>query len=268
MHINIDGVPLFNSLKMYLWPILGSIQEVPAFVFPIAVYYSKQKPCSIDNYLTDFVCEIKSLKECGFCFSDSNDIKHFQIKLDAVINDAPVRSFLKCIKPLTAYSCCERCMQAAEWHGKIVFPDFSTPLRTDAGFLAQEDSKHHCGISPFTQLGCAMIHARPLDCMHLVCLGVMHRLIHLWLRGPHTCRLSQNLLSGISDRLILIQSFISKKISTKPRALNEYKMWKATELRLCTGPVVLKGLLSPDMYSSYLDLSIAIHLLLSESRTC
>ena len=54
LHINIDGIPLFNSSTMSLWPILGSITELGEKVFPIAIFCSKKKPSPIDDYLRDF----------------------------------------------------------------------------------------------------------------------------------------------------------------------------------------------------------------------
>lgn len=73
--------------------------------------------------------------------------------------------------------------------------------------------------------------------------------------GP--TKLSQSILSAISDRLIIVRSHVPCEFSRKPRSLSEFKLWKATELRLFlvyTGPVVLKGLISPEFYTNFLDL--------------
>ncbi|XP_065650340.1 uncharacterized protein LOC136078495 [Hydra vulgaris] len=56
--------------------------------------------------------------------------------------------------------------------------------------------------------------------------------------------------------------------SRKPRSLSEYKQWKAIELRLFLvyiGPVVLKRFLSPQCYNNFLDLSVAVRILLCSS---
>ena len=56
--------------------------------------------------------------------------------------------------------------------------------------------------------------------------------------------------------------------SRKPPSLFEYKHWKATELRLFllyTAPVCLKGVLQPDLYANFLDVSVAVRLLLCHS---
>lgn len=111
-----------------------------------------------------------------------------------------------------------------------------------------------------------MVSAFPLDYMHLVCLGIVRRLLHQWSHGSYNTKLSQAQLATISDKLAVVRPDIPHVFSRKPRALAEYKQWKATELSLFllyTGPVVLKGVLSPEMYSNFLDLSVAIRILLS-----
>ena len=66
----------------------------------------------------------------------------------------------------------------------------------------------------------------------------------------------------------MIQPYMSREFSRKPRALFEFKQWKATELRqflLYTGPVILKKVLPKTIYKHFLYLSIAIQILLSSS---
>jgi hypothetical protein len=74
-------------------------------------------------------------------------------------------------------------VQRGEWLGKIILPNLLAPLRTDDSFANTEDASHHIGVSPFTQLACGVVSHFPLDYMHLICLGVVRRLIHLWVNG-------------------------------------------------------------------------------------
>ena len=120
-------------------------------------------------------------------------------------------------------------------------------------------------MSPLIELGFDMVTKFPLDYMHLVCLGVVRRLINLWLNGPRSCKMSQNTVNTLSDRFLQIRYYISREFSRKPRSLSDFRHWKATELRLFliyTGPVVLKGFLEPKLYSNFLDLSVAVRILL------
>lgn len=106
--------------------------------------------------------------------------------------------------------------------------------------------------------------------MHLVCLGVVRRLLDLWMgsAGPLCCRISAGQCSVISEKLISLKAFIPAEFARKPRALKERLRWKATELRqflLYTGPVVLKGVLAEEVYKNFMLLSVAIHILASPS---
>lgn len=264
LNINIDGIPLFKSSKTCLWPILGTVNETEGSPFPIALYCSEHKPSSVNEFVKDFVTEMKQLEVSGFCNDASK--RMYQVRVGAVICDAPARSFVKCIKTHNGYNCCERCVQHGQWSDKIILPDLNATLRSDASFVTQEDAGHHTDTSPFVELKLGMVSGFPLDYMHLICLGVTRRLIHQWVQGSRSCRLSQNTVSAVSERLCVFQCSTPREFSRKPRTLLDYKLWKATELRLFliyTGPVVLKGLLSPEMYSNFLDLSVAARILLS-----
>jgi len=51
--------------------------------------------------------------------------------------------------------------------------------------------------------------------------------------------------------------------SRRPRSLDELAYWKATEFRLC--PIVLKGIVSQEIYLHFLTLHIALTILLNEN---
>jgi len=102
--------------------------------------------------------------------------------------------------------------------------------------------------------------------MHLICLGVVKKLILLWVKGPRTVKLSQQLLNQISGALLNLQSSIPNDFVRRPRSLKDVKLWKGTEFRqflLYTGPVVLKNVLREDMYINFITLHIAVTILVS-----
>ena len=106
ININIDGIPLFKSSTTSLWPILASISDnQKSDVFPVALFGGTSKPNSVNDYLSEFVAEMKILENTGFVFEG----KIFNIFLNAVICDAPARAFVKCIKTHNSYNCCEMC---------------------------------------------------------------------------------------------------------------------------------------------------------------
>lgn len=115
-------------------------------------------------------------------------------------------------------------------------------------------------------VGIDMVACFPYDYMHLVCLGVMRRLLDLWIgtTGPLRCRISSVQASIVSERLIALRNYIPSDFARRPRALAERCRWKATELRqflLYTGSVVLKGVLQPQIYDNFMLLSVGVSIL-------
>ena len=265
LHINIDGIPLFGSSTVSLWPILGMIKELPGKPFVIGVYCGSSKPKSLKEYLYDFVQEMKEVLTSGVDF----DINKYNVKLDAFICDAPARAFIKCIKGHSGYHGCERCVQKGLYvSGKITFPEFGARLRTDVSFDEMRDSAHHTDISPLKELNVGFVSQFVLDYMHLVCLGIVRKIIYLWMKGPLSCRISAQSLSVVSAGLSGLRQCLPREFARKPRSLSEFKMWKATEFRqflLYTGPVVLHGKIPDLQYKNFLLLSVAIRMLVSES---
>ena len=84
-----------------------------------------------------------------------------------------------------------------------------------------------------------------------ICLGVMRKLLLLWLRGKKEIRMSAAQADEVSRRLVNLQGSIPALFARKPRSLNVIDRWKATEFRqflLYTGKVVLKGVLKVALY--------------------
>lgn len=146
--------------------------------------------------------------------------------------------------------------------GKITFQDVNAPLRTDTSFRNKLQQTHHTGDSPLLALDIDMASQSVVDYMHLVCLGVMRKLLYkTWLIGPRHTRISQGQSALISQRLSTMRSSTPVDFQRKPRA-----NFKATEYRqflLYTGPLVLYDILPKVMYEHFLTLHVAIRILVS-----
>lgn len=105
----------------------------------------------------------------------------------------------------------------------------NAPLRTDSSFRRKSDPDHHRGDSPIDQFGIGMVTQFVLDPMHLVSLGVVRLLIHLWLKGPIPRRVGSRAKSIISGHLVNFSPYIPREFARKGRSLNEVDRWKATE---------------------------------------
>jgi len=79
---------------------------------------------------------------------------------------------------------------------------------------------------------CLWCHVFPLDYMHLVCLGITKKLLHLWTCGYHMSKLSRQKIAQLSNKLIAISKWVPKEFVRKPRSLDDLSRWRATEFRL------------------------------------
>ncbi|XP_060577087.1 uncharacterized protein LOC132734366 isoform X2 [Ruditapes philippinarum] len=261
-NVNIDGIPLFKSSGSQFWPILCSIQGFGPFL--VALYFGNAKPNSLNDYLSDFLQELEDIQQNGI----THNSQHYQMKLRAFVCDAPARAFLKGIKGHTGYYACERCTVKGFWKGnRIVFISTNDhPSRTDTEFENRSYPDHQTSETPLVQFGIRCVTSFCLDYMHLVCLGVVKRILWFLKQGPNECKLSQRQLYEISDKLLSFSGKMPSEFARQPRTLTELERWKATEFRqflLYTGPVVLRKIISKQMYEHFLSLTVAISILLN-----
>ncbi|XP_041926913.1 uncharacterized protein LOC121690429 isoform X2 [Alosa sapidissima] len=259
---NIDGVPLFKSSNLQMWPILCNFDNFVPFI--VAIYCGGSKPNSVEDYLSDFLQELQQLQEDGVVHGG----EAISLSVKAFICDAPARAFLKCIKNHNSYHSCERCTIRGTYDGRVVLgakePD-AVP-RTEDCFTQLVYDYHQVKISPLSVAGISCIHGFSLDYMHLVCLGVVRRMLHFMKQGPNTCKLSFQQRSRISDHLKSLNGKLPREFSRQPRGLQELDRWKATEFRqflLYTGPVVLRDVLAPTVYKHFLALTVVMSILLN-----
>ena len=267
LQINVDGLPLFKSSGTALWPILCLVKwPLPSEPFVVGVYCGQTKPSDLNAYLSDFVNELLHLLQYGIDFGES----HFGVTVNSFVCDAPARAMLKNIKGHSGFHGCEKCHDEGEWHNKVTFLSTASVLRTDEEFAHMSDSDHHLGPSVLSSLPVGLVSQFPLDYMHLVCLGVMRRLLLCWLRGPLLTRLPAAKVRIISDKLVSLCPYIPREFVRKPRSLNDVMRWKATEFRqflLYTGPVVLRDILPESLYENFLLLCVGIMILITP-RLC
>ena len=267
LSVNVDGISFSKSTSVDCWPILGIVNEaVDRSPFIWGVFVGNGKPKPTDEFLKAFIADCKELFEHGITVGG----KFYEVKLSYIVCDAPARAYLKAIVQHGGYFACERCEVEGEYlNGKIVYQELNAVLRTDSSFRHQRNPEHHHGISPLVNLPIDMVQSFPLEYMHLICLGVVRRLIMEWLQGAFDVRLSAHKVTQISGHLSRLAKHTPKDFSRLPRALSEVKKWKATEFRqflLYFGPVVLKGVLHEEVYEHFLSLHAAVSMLISPNH--
>lgn len=109
LKFNVDGLPLFKSSRIQLWPILCLIEEFNFTSFVCAVYCGKEKP-DLKLFLKDFVPELKDLMENGIIINNTK----YTVFVRSFICDAPARAFLRGIKGHGGYYGCEKSKRPME----------------------------------------------------------------------------------------------------------------------------------------------------------
>lgn len=163
----------------------------------------------------------------------------------------------------------------------MCFTDLNAALRNNENF-ADGIYKDHCKSQlPLLQIpGIRMITDFPLEYMHLVCLGVVRKVLNLWKSGPSSLgrpntlgninvRFSSITVRNVSTNLCEIVKFVPREFSRKPRSLHELPYWKATEFRLFLlylKPIVLQNVgisLTKDIFLHFTMLHVAMRILAS-----
>ena len=134
----------------------------------MVLYTSENKPTPVQEYLANFIDELKNLLSEGIVISHLV----YTLSLVAFLCDALARSFLKGTIGHAGYWSCESCLVKGSWSGRVVFNDEEQhSLRTDNDFVQMLYQNHQKGLSPLFQLTVRCVSMFPLDYMHLVCLG-------------------------------------------------------------------------------------------------
>uniref|UniRef100_A0A2S2R9B5 DUF4806 domain-containing protein n=1 Tax=Sipha flava TaxID=143950 RepID=A0A2S2R9B5_9HEMI len=271
--VGIDGLPLSKSNGNQFWPILAYIisEFSTKKVFPIGFYYGQSKPEDSNEFLSEFVEEANDLITNGI--SINNVI--IKVSISFICCDSPARAFILRVKTHSGFHSCTRCFIDGDYQkNRVCFPysNRKSTLRDHNSYINMVDDDYHTSESPSVLAKLYdfdLVKSFPLDYMHVVCLGVMKKLLLLWKSGPLKIRLPSRDIRDLSKSLLALNTDISSDFVRKSRSLFEVGRWKAVELRfflLYSGPVVLKAKLNDECYSHFMSLSIAMIILLSPNH--
>lgn len=138
-----DGASLSNCTKWNMWPMLGAcVDKLNMRPFVVHCYAGYRHPVDIDNYLIEFVDEMKSIMEHGVLVSKKQIRKKFILR--CFISDAPARAFLTGTMSHSSYHGCPKCNQVCNrLDGRMLYHSICGPLRTDETFRQRRDIIHH-----------------------------------------------------------------------------------------------------------------------------
>lgn len=157
-------------------------------------FLETKKPQDANTFLHPLVSDLITLYN-GYIY-DNNVIK---IKLFGLICDAPAKSFILNVKGHTGFNSCTKCTIKGKYiNGRVCFPNTSYSLRTDELFAVNAYKKFQSGYSILNNIPEFLpLSQTPLDYIHLVCLGVVKKLLLLWIKGALFVRLSRRSINTI-----------------------------------------------------------------------
>lgn len=276
--INIDGLPISKSSTEALWPIMCSDFSVKN-VYLVGVYHGFKHPQDSNEFLQEFTDEISDYCKNGFYYKG----KKIDVNFSALVCDTPAKKLILKVKGHTGYDSCPSCeikgqgirpnhkrKKGKKNKKRVCFPGLGpfTP-RTDEKFRrhAYKGTYQEHGKCILCEIpGFGPVSRVPRDYMHLVLLGLVKKLIWLWILGPPGIRLDQDKINRINKRLQYLRNTKPSEFNRRPRSIRDFKNWKATEFRsflLYTGPVVVQDILNEEKYKNFLALHTAIGILCS-----
>lgn len=235
----------------------------------VGVYKGKLKPCDPHLFMKNFVEEFVDIIQNGGIIIRN---RKSPVRIRSFIADAPARSLILNHQGHMGTNACSKCrIKGIRSSRTMTFPGINCHQRTDEEYKMCLDEEHHRGESPLSALQMGLVSQVPYEYMHLVLLGVTKKIITAWLEGKYAIsKLSGRQINILSTRLSVAKDYCPREFARRCRDIVEYKTFKATEFRtflIYTGPIIISGVVTHNVYVHFLLLSCAIRILLSETST-
>jgi len=132
----VDGVKIYNSVREESWPIMArGVDFKNSKPFVVGIFYGASKPDPIEEYLRDYMDEMKDLLANGITILG----RCYEFEVRFYLGDAPARAYSKKTSGHTSKAGCERCDQEGGYEDNTV--TYSTTVgaeRTDDSFNKSE----------------------------------------------------------------------------------------------------------------------------------
>lgn len=258
LKLNVDGLPLFKSSKINLWPILMILDNCSyKRPLPLCVFSGFGKP-NISVFLDGLTKELKK-------FADYVKIGDFFIRISKClfICDTPAKHFIMCVKGHASYHGCSYCRQKGTFiDNSMVFSTNLSNPRENQSYIDFKES-NQISISPLSGI-VNFVTNFPVDTMHAVYLGVMKKLMlfyfSLTVKRTHA-RVSNRDKQQINNQVSEIRKYFPCEFRRKIRHVDDVEHFKASEFRtflLYAGPVLFRDVFSEQYFNHFLYLHFAI----------
>ena len=284
LSISTDGVPLYKSSPVSLWPVYLIILNLPAQirmnaenVILCGIWIGRCKPV-MSLLLKPITKHLQSLSTLGTVIKTSMGSATIRARLVMGVFDLPAKAAVLCCKQFNGKFGCSVCLNPGERlsnNARIYLPDKVFPQRTHALVVAsatRAERTRSCvqGIlstSPFTST-LDLVNSIPIDYMHAVLEGVTRWLMKAWFdsRFHSEAYYIGRDVQRIDQHLLKLRP--PCEFSRPPRSIKKhFKYWKASELRnwllFYSLPLLLAYL--PSLYwHHYALLVCAMHILLGD----
>lgn len=290
---NSDGSPISNDGRTTITPIYLLINELECKtrarnLVLAGLWYGKTKP-RMDIFLMPFVEQMNELRNKGFTIVNRLGEKIlYKVLCLCCCVDTIARGPMQGIKMPNGYYCCSWCQVKGEYvddtNVKYPYTDPEPLSRTERNFRVcyeqfsngntDNTESHTLGVtsvSPLINLDSfSMIWGFCPDFMHLIPLGIVRRMLELWLSNP-----GEEYYIGTPTQIEIFDSLISKikapnLIKKDPVLLSMRRVMKSKELEnwfLYYSVPVLKGFLPRKYFNHYKLLVEGVHILLQDEVT-
>ena len=282
--ISIDGIAVFKSSTVSLWPVALVVLNLPPNVrmnsenIILGGFWigpSKPDVKSLLDPVIESICELSS-KGLKIKTPDSTLILNPRIVLG--IFDLPAKAAVLCSKQYNGRYGCSVCTHPgyrlpnnARVYKPMKYGERTHSSVMEAAKIAEESGSAQKGVIGMSPLATAvdLVDGVPVDYMHSVLEGVVRLLMKYWFNSSyhsHPSYLGRKLLE--IDTMLLKQR-PPNEFSRAPRSIAKHlKYWKASELRnwllFYSLPILIEHL--PSLYwHHYALLVCALHIFLGSS---
>ncbi|KER19059.1 hypothetical protein T265_15679, partial [Opisthorchis viverrini] len=228
---------------------LAITRKISSFGIPTSPAGGVRKIEDVCTYLHDVVQELEDLLRLGVVVNDL----HHQVVLDAISCDKRARSFVTRMRANNSY-------YGTPLPPKITFPYGQDVLQTDNSICRDTRISQ----SLFFTLPTDFVRCFPIDYMLAVYLGVVRRLVSIFVKGDRPVRIGPAGLNRVDRMIRNLCARVPVEFLPKCREITLYKQWKATEFRqllFYIDPIVFKVNIPHESYHNSIDLFISVYVL-------
>lgn len=286
LSLSTDGVPLYKSSPVSLWPVYLTVLNLPPLirnkaenVILCGLWVGPVKP-EMNILLDPIAGSLKQYESSGIVIKNCFGNFTVRAKLVMGVFDLPAKAAVLCAKQFNGKYGCSVCLHPGKRlsnNSRVYLPD-TYPDRTHKQVLADARKAQNInsavngiiGMSPLSSI-LDLVASVPIDYMHAVLEGETRWLLKAWFESKNH---NSPFYVGRQVKKIdieLLKQRPPNEFSRPPRSISKHvKFWKASELRnwllYYSLPLLLDFL--PSLYWHHFALLVcAMHILLSESIT-